>query len=294
MKEGRENVAEFKNGYEKIGPTAWGVAYARTLSDIPYAKEVFAEFEKLVNQTEKDTDYMESARRSRMEPFFEARFKLTNRLLKNDAAKQILEIAAGLSPRGLAMAKTEPTLQYVELDLPEMARLKKDIAARLAKNGTATPPNLSFKEGDALDKNSLLAAVHDFKNKPIAVINEGLMRYLSFEQKARYADNVRLLLEKFGGVWITPDITISIGTGSQHSIERIREIRELADIDVGKNYFRDERQARMFFEDLGFNVERHSLNEVKNELVSPARIGMPKKEVDDLLTRVAFVMKLKS
>jgi hypothetical protein len=30
-------------GHERISPTAWIVAYCRTLSDIPYSKEIFQE-----------------------------------------------------------------------------------------------------------------------------------------------------------------------------------------------------------------------------------------------------------
>jgi O-methyltransferase involved in polyketide biosynthesis len=57
----------------------------------------------------------------------------------------IVEIAAGMSPRGLFMARAMPHAQIIEVDLPGVV---KDKQARLKKGEIAIPPNLSWRGAD--------------------------------------------------------------------------------------------------------------------------------------------------
>lgn len=69
--------------YEKISATAWGVAYRRTFSDIKYTKEIFDELDKTVETNDPiELEYMESIKKSKISPQFEARYKLISRLLE--------------------------------------------------------------------------------------------------------------------------------------------------------------------------------------------------------------------
>ena len=282
--------------YENIGPTAWRVAYLRTLSDIKYAKDFFDELSIIVkpsNQTQ--VEYMESTKTSNLAPQFEARYKLINRLLGKYKTNQILEIASGLAPRGLAMTDENSDLQYVEVDLPAMAQYKRDILKSLFVKGKAKPRcNLHMEDGDALDEGSLLAATRYFKNQPISVVNEGLLRYLNFNQKAVVARNIHTLLEKFGGTWITSDITLKkILAYEQELMDDRKKVLKLSGIDVEANSFESEEAARAFFENFAFNVERHSFLEVANELTSPEKLGLSPTAVEEMLQQaVVFVMRL--
>ena len=294
-------MEQFKkeNNYENIGPTAWRVAYQRTLSDIKYAKEIFDELDSFVKPSNSvQTEYMESAKTSNLAPQFEARYKLINNLLEKNKTSQILEIASGLAPRGLAMTEENPDLQYVELDLPIMAGHKRKMLENLFVKGKAKPQNnLHIEDGDALDEKSLFKATRYFKNEPISVVNEGLLRYLNFNQKAVVAKNIHSLLEKFGGVWITSDITLKKILTNQYKHERSdnrKRIIALSGIDVEANSFENEEEARNFFEKLDFSVERHSFLEVKDELVSPQKLGLSLKVVEEMLCwAVVYVMKIK-
>lgn len=282
--------------YEKIGPTAWGVAYERSLSDIKYAKGIFDELNNVVKSINPiQIEYMESVKKSKLAPQFEARYKLINHLIEKNKINQILEIASGLSPRGLEMTDENQSLQYVEVDLPVMAGYKREMLQNLfAQHKAKARNNLHIEDGNALDQNSLLAATQYFKNEPTTIVSEGLLRYLNFNQKAVVARNVQSLLEKFGGSWITPDVTLKkILAYEDERIDNRRRILALSGIDVGANSFESEEEARKFFVDLGFSVERHSFLEVIDELVSPKKLGLSPKEVEDSLRyAVVFVMKL--
>lgn len=58
-------------------------------------------------------------------PGIEVRYRLGNLLTKG--ASQVLDIAAGLTPRGLTMTTENQNCTYVELDLPIIIKMKKRI-----------------------------------------------------------------------------------------------------------------------------------------------------------------------
>lgn len=282
------------SAYDSISPTAWSIAYRRTFSDIPYSKEIFAELEK-IRIASQLPDIPEEWKTSGIAPQFEARYKLVNRLLDKTGINQILEAASGLSPRGLAMT-ANPAIEYIEVDLPNIISQKKMIAATIL--GGRPRSNLHLEAGDALDLAGLKAATSSFDpDKPIAVVNEGLLRYLSFDQKAAYAKNVLSLLNRYGGVWITPDITLRETMEREDVVAKGNNarIKTVTGVDIDKNRFENVQQAKNFFEDLGFAVEVHSLLEIINELKSPKAIGQTQKETEYIIgAMVTFVMRPRS
>ncbi len=290
---------ENESGYEKIGPTAWGVAHFRTFSDIKYAEEIFEELDSVVKPADPvQLEYMGSIRRSELAlaPQFEARYKLINWLLKENKTNQILELATGLAGRGLATAEADPSLQYVEVDLPAMAAHKREMLQNLFAKGKAKPQsNLHVEDGNALDEGSLFAAARYFKDEPISVVNEGLLRYLTPDEKKIVAENVRALLRKFGGAWITSDIsTKRVLAYEEERTDNHARVKAMSGIDVKTNSFEDQDAAQKFFEDLGFSVERHSFLEVAGELVSPKKLGLSDQEVENMIQHATvFVMRLR-
>jgi O-methyltransferase involved in polyketide biosynthesis len=140
--------------------------------------------------------------------------------------------------------------------------------------------------------------VKPFRKEPIAVVNEGLLRYLTVEEKTIVAKNVQELLGLFGGAWITPDLSLrpqsAFGLSGERRREQFARIERITGIDVAKNYFENEDAARVFFEDLGFTIERHGFTEIADELVSPRRLHLSSEQVEKEIGRLAvFVMKLR-
>jgi len=289
-----------KSSHERVSVTAWRVAYRRTLSDIPFSVEVFDELQKIMRRTRSAAELRELDQivQPDITPIFEARFKLVNRLLKEQNAWQILEIAAGFSPRSLAMAR-DPSVEYSEMDLPSLVSEKRSIFEELIKQAKIPRyPNVHLNAGNALVMGDLLAAVKPFRKEPIAVVNEGLLRYLTFEEKTIMARNVQELLRLFGGAWITPDLSLrpqsAFGLSGESRREQFAHIERITGIDVAKNYFENEDAARAFFEDLGFRIERHGFMEIADELVSPRRLHLSNEQVEKEIGRLAvFVMKLR-
>ncbi len=281
--------------YDKISQTAWLTAYPRIFSDIPFSEEIFSEIEKTL-KSQGSAGVSETFKVSRLAPELEARYKLVNRLLDKNGSQQILELAAGYSPRGFIRSQ-DPSVEYVELELPLMIEKKRNILEALTlQSKIKINNNFHLQAGNAISSEDLAASARYFKkDQPITVINEGLLRYLNFSEKAEVAKNIHALLKQYGGVWITPDITLRKLLETQNSITmpgKNKEISEAINNDFDQNKFENENQAKEFFENLGFEVEIHHQAEVVGELVSPKRLGIDSDEVLKLIgSGSVFVMK---
>lgn len=283
-----------ESDHTRVASTAWTVAYLRLFTDIPLTTEVFHVLEDHIKQSG-DQEEPWKAKKDRLAPQLEARYKLVDKLLKSSGMVQVLEVASGVAPRGLNFARSNSAMQYVEMDLPAVAKEKRLVVTDLR---IEVPTNLKIVDGDALSEEDLLRASGELStDQPIAVVNEGLLRYLNFDEKAQYAKHVHNLLSKSGGVWITPDISLREALSREDEVVsgHISSLAQTTGIDLSQNVFENEEHGRRFFSDLGFNIEKHSFLEVSDELVSPSRVGM----TDDEVTRlndlcIAFVMSTRS
>jgi O-methyltransferase involved in polyketide biosynthesis len=258
----------------------------RTFTDIPLSKEMFDALQQEEGETLNST-----ARASDLIPFFEARYLLTNRILAKQGTRQVLELAAGFSPRGATMTENS-SINFLEVDLAEKIRLKKTLVGKLVADKIISErSNLHFLEGNVIDADVFKRAEALLHEDPIVVICEGLLRYLSFTDQEILANHVHRLLQKLGGIWVTPDIEL---TQYMFVMQEQRDRYEqfaAAGVDVRPNLFADENHATAFFQDLGFAVNSFLLTEVANQLVSPKRLGLSEEKVARALDhRMVFVM----
>jgi O-methyltransferase involved in polyketide biosynthesis len=274
-------ASKFRSHYETISPTALAAARARTFSDIPYSKEIFDAAEKTmkISNAKKRLIFNDA-------PTYEARYKLVNKLLGISKITQIMELASGLSPRGISMAQ-DKKVKYVEIDLANIMAQKLKLLHLIKGN---LPSNLHFETGNILNLKTLEVPAKRYfdKNEPIAMLNEGLMRYLNFEEKARLGRNIHSLLENFGGVWITPDITLREGVKKENVAKATQKV---TGVNISQNAFESVDEAKQFFTRLGFDIEVHSFLEVKG-LVSPMRLKLSTEATKEMIGQwVVFVMR---
>ena len=120
------------------------------------------------------------------------RHAMIDRLVERSSATQIIELAAGLSRRGVSVSK-RTEVEYVEIDLPPMIAKKRALLGRTdAGQAVLARSNLHFREAD-LREASIEESVDT--TRPLCVIAEGLFMYfLAPEQRAlwkRIADAMR-------------------------------------------------------------------------------------------------------
>lgn len=272
--------------YEEVTSTAIVTSYPRIFTDILYEKEIY---EWLSNHCKEEVALYKN-----MATEIEARYKLTNKLLEQSGIKQVLEIAAGYSSRGLIYSQKE--YNYIEMDLENVSKNKRNIIKELE---SAIPENLKIIRGNALRKSDYEECEKYLKeNEPIVVINEGLLRYLTFDEKRIVAENVYNLLLKHGGIWITCDVTpkkkfLQVQDKSLPNFNK--KLSNLTSRNNLNDRFEDIDHIKQFFGDVGLEVtEVHKFSEMKNELYSINHYNIIDEHIEQVLdSAIVAVMKIK-
>jgi O-methyltransferase involved in polyketide biosynthesis len=115
------------------------------------------------------------------------RHVMIDRLLERERPAIVLELAAGLSARGLR-ASADPGVRYVEVDRAEVVARKQALLERAA----LARANLRLHAGDVAD--APLAELVPPPPAPLLVIAEGLLMYLDEGAAGRLFARVRALL----------------------------------------------------------------------------------------------------
>lgn len=242
------------DAFEQISQTAFMTSLARQFTDIPYAKEI--------------ARFVEAQRAARFAVILEARFKAINQMMARYPITQILELASGFLPRGLTLS-VDPQITFLESDLPAMVRNKEQLAQQLV----GKRPNLHFLEIDATSRpNPLWQCNAYFKaEQPVLILCEGLLMYLTTDEKVQVCANVRELLQQYGGVWITPDFTSTMGLRQSQQDnpalqQQLQTLTKLTGRLLSDNAFASLDEAQQFIHEQGFRLSEHSMLNVLKDL----------------------------
>lgn len=262
-----------------ISVTAKIAAYYRQFSDIAFAAEAAKRidadgaFERILQEhglsREKLTFYA---------PMFEARYKSITELIRKSGASQVLELASGYSLRGLDLTRSR-SIRYVEADLPEVIETKRALLEELRReHGTAPSPGHVVTVADALDLDQVRAAAAALdQREPLIVLCEGLIQYLSKEELERLATNIRRLLgERAGGSWMTPDFAFK-AEARDLPPERVRLREAIAGVtqrQLEAAAFEDGDELAAFLRRVGFDVEVRSQVDETPAFASIAALGL--------------------
>ncbi len=285
------------NDFSKISPTAKGSAYALSFCDIPFAKEIAkeAKLEQYLGGiashfglTNNPNSFIVKKIIANFAPLTEARFKSISEVLKKYKIKNILEIASGLSPRGLIMTK-DPKITYIETDLPEIIVEKQQIVKNILKNTHLERPNLKFMAANALSLQELSAAAESL-HSPLAIINEGLLRYLTFDEKITVAKNIKQIFSLKEGVWISPDFQpIEKRTGLQVKI--LLKVASLTGRDTKQNSFQNEKDLENFLQQTRFKIHSIPQLDLVGDLSSAKNFNIPQKHINQILSkRLTYIL----
>ncbi|HTQ42995.1 MAG TPA: class I SAM-dependent methyltransferase [Polyangiaceae bacterium] len=237
--------------FSTISPSAKSLLMVKAQTSLPFARQA-AELlwgASAVQDAERETASTPWA--AGRKAHFEHRARSIDAAIAAVGSPRILELAAGLSFRGLDMAARRADAFYLDTDLPEIAATKANLVGRLHPG--PLPGRLLVKPLDALDATAMRAAVDLVPAGPIAIVQEGLLMYLDDPEKARLAANVREVLLARGGAWITADVYVRSGL-QPHRDERTTKFLEQHRVEEKK--FADFAAAAAFFESQGFGVAR--------------------------------------
>jgi O-methyltransferase involved in polyketide biosynthesis len=124
-------------------------------------------------------------------------------LLREANVHDVIELAAGLSRRG-ATVSADPRIRYVELDLPAVVAKKRALLDRTEEGrAVLARDNLSFVGADALSADLAAWCPRD---RPLFVIAEGLLMYLSAEAQRRLFVRIAALADIASEVHLAFDL----------------------------------------------------------------------------------------
>src|SRR5262249_2694594 len=146
---------------------------------------------------------------------------LLERAIASGEIRSTMEIAAGLSPRGLRFAARHPDLVYLEGDLPDMAATKRDLL------GGLLGPNHRVAEVNALvdgGPESLYAAADSLPPGGAGIITEGLLNYFDEESVRALWRRIASILRRRGGGYLA-DLSVAEETPGMAAggFKRVRE-----------------------------------------------------------------------
>jgi O-methyltransferase involved in polyketide biosynthesis len=238
--------------FSTISPSAHSLLVMRAQTDLPFARraaELLLGADGIAAATARLSTIAGADLRLR---HFEDRYRSTDAVLAETGATRILEIAGGMSFRGLALAQ-RTAVSYVDTDLPAMIEAKTRIVDALAAGPLVG--DLRLQPLDALDPAGFAAAVALLPPGDIAIVNEGLLMYLDPDEKRRLAGNIHSALTARGGVWITADIYLRGARDPR--IGQDDQLRDfLAAHRVEEQKFESRAAAEAFFTETGFTVQR--------------------------------------
>lgn len=238
--------------YSTISPSAHSLLVMRAQTGLPFARqaaELLLGADGVATAIARLTAIAGSDLRC---AHFEARYRSIDTLLAESGATRVLEIAGGLSFRGLALAQRAPVV-YLDTDLPAMAETKARIVAAL--DAGPLVGDLRVQALDALDAEGFRAAIDELPPGALAIVNEGLLMYLDPDEKRRLAAHIRDALTARGGVWITADIYLRVASDGRIGMDdRLREF--LAAHKVEEQKFDSRAAAEAFFTEAGFAIQR--------------------------------------
>ena len=295
--------------HRNISFTADYHPWFKTFYGLPYASDIY---EFMQTQLVGDPGIIPD---KKIIPPFEARGKGTDaamkRLVDEFGIRQILSVAAGMEPRGIAFASQYPDMVYVETDISDVFQKKSGLADSIfRKYGLQNRQGLHFVVADATDSSQLEKALEFFSpEKPIIIVNEGFLAYYSEAENTEIARIFSGILGRFGGAsgksyWVTSDPSMNAVNRRvlMGHVKDARAMQARVAEKTGRAYdnngFRDNEHAESLFAGSGLAVERFGQDELGYSLNSLDKVGL---DLDTRLlvaenirkTMQAWVMRLK-
>ncbi len=292
-----------KEDYNQIGLT--GILCARVRGkrmNMPYAKEIA---KKLGNGADAILGWrlplIECVGRVFPNLFakvslLEGRYLSTNDAIRKFGDCSILELAAGLSPRGLEYGKGD--FQYVETDGPHVIGLKERVVRDIRKaKGEEMGRNHRFEILDAREKTHFERVGQLFQEmgntKPIVIVNEGLFGYYPIPVRAGMRDNIKFFLETYSpnGAWITSDFSMPIKENPIIQwIKNVIKRRTKGDF----TYFKDSQAVSNFLDEGGLRGEQLPNEHLIDKLTCTETLGISRGLLKEVAKSYrAYITRLK-
>jgi len=244
--------------FSTISPSARSIILMKGHTDIPYAREA-AELVTLPEAFIPDFSNVDLLFWSKV-LHFETRYRGIDQLIEDLDVSSFLELSSGFNLRCVEVSNRTGKV-YVDTDLPDLIKEKTRLVELL--KGRADLAKVRLEPLNVLDEVAFLATTNKLPLGKVAIITEGLLMYFNDEEKKRLCEIVHKVLSDRGGYWITSDIYVR-GRGHAPLVKQDSEVKAFTDKhNVEDNKFSSFEEARKFFSENGFQVEREEALDVR-------------------------------
>jgi len=139
----------------------------------------------------------------------------------------VIEVAAGLSPRGLSFTRQHPDLRYIEADLPAMAAHKRRALERSGRGRDHHVVEVDALADDGPASIGALARRHLDPTRGTAIVTEGLISYFSRDHVEGMWRRFAAALRTFPhGVYYS-DLNTSGDVSGMHTARAFRRVLQV-------------------------------------------------------------------
>jgi hypothetical protein len=279
--------------FNTISPSAKSLLLRKGHTNIPFARQT-AELISLPGKYVPDFGRKDFRYWTRV-VHFESRYFSIDQLLAGLQVKNILELSSGYSFRGLDLAlKNE--VHYIDTDLPDMTGMKNYFKEELCAGKTLTG-KYEILPLNALDEVKFREIIERFPPGEIAIVNEGLLMYLDWEEKEKLCGIINNVLKKRGGCWITADVYINRAADTMPLIQDEHEKKFFAEHQLEEKKFNSFEEAEELFKKTGFVIDKEAVTD--NSKLSSVKYLLENSPMEELLKlrslgRVQATWRLKS
>lgn len=162
---------------------------------------------------------------------------------------QVLEIACGMSPRGIRLRDKHPQLHMVEADLPDMAARKAArllVAGHLSDRHQVMPVDILADTGEQALEAVVERAFNN--NEPMVVVTEGLTSYFSLPVISDFWQRLaRVMQQRPGSVYLSESYLIPNQPLLRGSLKAFGSLLgSVTRSDVSFHFLNDQQAAEHF------------------------------------------------
>lgn len=171
----------------------------------------------------------------------ETRFRSTFAMAEETGYKTIIDLPCGYTSRGIICSRKGQ--KYIGLDLPAtISELEPVVSSIIAPEKSDM---IKYFGVDATNYDSLEKALDGVEGE-VCITTEGLLMYFTDSETGALCDNIRRILTKHGGCWITADpetaiqyvMTAMIIYGDQFEkimMNSSQNVKDKSDVEIGKS-----------------------------------------------------------
>lgn len=194
--------------------------------------------------------------------YHEIRYTSLNDFIESENYSNVMDLGCGVSPRCLFTAKKN--INYVGVELPDVVDVLNIYAPNFLNDDAKK--FVHFVAADVANKNEMNNAAKNFDGK-ICIVEEDLLMYLPREKQKAMLENIRDILKKYGGCFVTSDFvsgeifmsSSKIIYGDEDALTIAKETQKVyenvSEILFNDTMFKSEEEAINFVESCGLKVE---------------------------------------